>query len=83
MKYILENNKDDLKFLELRLLDEEKGKPQKDRSDMSLTEKLHFVVDNNFKRVSYTEAIEILKNCKPNICIYISSMVINMAVKNA
>ena len=33
---------------------------------MGLLEKLHFVLDNNFKRVSYTEAIEILKNSKPN-----------------
>jgi len=66
ISYILENNKEDLAFLEQRLLDEEKTKPQKDRSEMSLTEKLHFVADNNFKRVSYTEAIDILKNCKPN-----------------
>jgi len=64
--YILENNKEDLAFLDQRLLDEEKTKPQKDRSEMSLTEKLHFVADNNFKRVSYTEAIDILKNSKPN-----------------
>jgi len=66
ISYILENNKEDLAFLEQRLLDEEKTKPQKDRSEMSLTEKLRFVADNNFKRVSYTEAIDILKNCKPN-----------------
>jgi len=64
--YILENNKEDLAFLDQRLLDEEKTKPQKDRSEMSLTEKLHFVADNNFKRVSYTEAIDILKSSKPN-----------------
>jgi len=64
--YILENNKEDLAFLDQRLLDEEKTKPQKDRSEMSLTEKLHFVADNNFKRVSYTEAIDILRNSKPN-----------------
>ncbi len=66
VSYILENNKEDLAFLEQRLLDEEKSKPQKDRSEMTLTEKLHFVADNNFKRVSYTEAIDILKNSKPN-----------------
>ncbi len=66
INYILENNKEDLAFLEQRLLDEEKSKPQKDRSEMTLTEKLHFVADNNFKRVSYTEAIEILKSSKPN-----------------
>jgi asparaginyl-tRNA synthetase len=63
---ILENNKEDLEFLNQRLLDEEKTKPQAERSDLNLIEKIKFVVDNNFKRVSYTEAIDILRNCKPN-----------------
>ncbi len=66
LSYILNNNKDDLEFLEKRLLDEEKTKPQAERSDLSLIEKIKFVVENNFKRVSYTEAIDILRNCKPN-----------------
>jgi len=66
LKYILDHCKEDLKFLEKRLLDEEKTKPQVERSAMSLMEKLHFVVDNTFKRVSYTEAIDILRNSKPN-----------------
>ena len=66
LSYILEHNKEDLEFLEKRLLDEEKTKPQAERSEMSLIEKIKFVVDNNFKRVSYTEAIDILKNSKPN-----------------
>jgi asparaginyl-tRNA synthetase len=66
LNYILENNKEDLEFLDKRLLDEEKTKPQAERSDMSLIEKIKFVVDNNFKRVSYTEAIDILRHCKPN-----------------
>ena len=47
-------------------MDEEKAKPQNERSEMALIEKLKFVVENNFKRVSYTEAIDILKNSKPN-----------------
>ncbi len=64
--YILDHNREDLEFLEARLLDEEKTKPQAERSEMSLIEKIKFVVDNNFKRVSYTEAIDILKNSKPN-----------------
>ncbi|AWX45066.1 Asparagine--tRNA ligase [Flagellimonas maritima] len=66
LQYVLDNCKDDLEFLEKRLLDEEKSKPQHERSEMALIEKLRFVVDNNFKRVSYTEAIDILKNSKPN-----------------
>src|SRR5690606_24213375 len=57
---------EDLAFLEKRLLEEEKTKPQAERSELSLIEKLNFVTDNHFKRVSYTEAIEILKNSKPN-----------------
>ncbi|PKH49458.1 asparagine--tRNA ligase [Tenacibaculum sp. Bg11-29] len=64
--YVLENCKDDLTFLENRLIQEEKTKPQAERSEMSLINKLNFVVDNNFKRVSYTEAFDILRNCKPN-----------------
>ncbi|KQC30055.1 asparagine--tRNA ligase [Flagellimonas eckloniae] len=66
IQYVLDNCKDDLEFLEKRLLDEEKSKPQNERSEMALIEKLKFVVENNFKRVSYTEALDILKNSKPN-----------------
>ena len=66
LKDVLENCKDDLAFLDQRLTQEEKSKPQTERSDMSLLNKLKFVADNNFKRVSYTEAIDILRNSKPN-----------------
>jgi len=66
LNYILEHCKDDLEFLEKRLLDEEKSKPMAERSELALREKLKFVIDNNFKRVSYTEAFEILRNSKPN-----------------
>ena len=66
VNYALENCKDDLEFLEQRLLQEEKSEPQGERSEMSLRDKLAFIGENNFKRVSYTEAIDILKNSKPN-----------------
>ncbi|MEM8848035.1 MAG: asparagine--tRNA ligase, partial [Bacteroidota bacterium] len=66
IQYVLDHCMDDLTFLEKRLLDEEKTKPQNERSEMTLIERLKFVVDNNFKRVTYTEAIEILRNSKPN-----------------
>ncbi|AJR03133.1 asparagine--tRNA ligase [Siansivirga zeaxanthinifaciens] len=66
ISYILTNNKEDLDFLDKRLQDEEKSKPQDQRSDMTLKEKLSFVTENNFKRVSYTEAIDILRESKPN-----------------
>ena len=66
VNYAIENCKDDLEFLEQRLLQEEKSKPQAERSEMSLRDKLAFIGKNNFKRVSYTEAIDILRNSKPN-----------------
>ncbi len=66
LQYVLDNCKDDLAILNQRFELEEKQKPVQERSEMNLIEKLQFVVDNNFKRVSYTEAIDILKNSKPN-----------------
>ncbi len=64
--YALEHCADDLTFLEKRLADEEKSKPQNERSPMSLTERLEFVANNEFERLTYTDAIEILRNSKPN-----------------
>ena len=66
LQHILDHCKKDLAFLDQRLTQEEKSLPQKQRSPMGLVEKIKFVVENEFKRVSYTEAIEILKNSKPN-----------------
>jgi asparaginyl-tRNA synthetase len=70
LKYLLEdivnNNMSELKFLESRLLGEEKTKPEKDKSEMSLIGKIDFVIKNKFKRITYTEAIDILRDCKPN-----------------
>ena len=66
LKYILKNCEEDLKFLEERLLKEESQKPQIERSDLSLIEKIKFTVNNEFTRISYTEAFEILKNSNYN-----------------
>ena len=66
LAYILEKCEKDLLFLDQRLANEEKTKPQNQRSPLGLMEKIKFVVENKFKRVSYTEAIDILKNSKPN-----------------
>ena len=66
LQYTLEVRRDDLEFLNKRFLEEEKTKPQNERSTMSLIEKLEFVINNQFKRVSYTEAIDILKNSNHN-----------------
>lgn len=66
LKYVLEKCEKDLIFLDQRLENEEKSKPQNQRSPMRLIQKIKFVIENEFKRVSYTEAIDILKNSKPN-----------------
>jgi asparaginyl-tRNA synthetase len=66
IKYAMDNNKEDLEFLSQRLEDEEKQKPQTERSEMGLLDKLNFVVDNAFERLTYTEAIEILRESNHN-----------------
>jgi len=60
IRHAMENNREDLEFLAQRLADEEKQKPQTERSDMGLMEKLEFVINNKFERITYTEAIDIL-----------------------
>jgi asparaginyl-tRNA synthetase len=66
VKYAMDNNKEDLEFLAQRLEEEEKLKPVVERSEMGLIDKLNFVVDNDFERLTYTEAIEILKESNHN-----------------
>ncbi len=66
IKYTLDKNAEDLEFLTQRLAEEEKQKPQQDRSDMSLLEKLQFCLDNDFERLTYTEPIKIHKETTPN-----------------
>jgi asparaginyl-tRNA synthetase len=64
--YALTNCADELEFLKGRLEEEEKQKPQQDRSELDLLSKLNFCLENSFERITYTEAIEILKQSKPN-----------------
>lgn len=66
IKYALDTCPEEIELLNNRLLEEEKSKPQNQRSEMGLIEKLNFVIENDFERVSYTDAIEILKRSKPN-----------------
>ena len=66
ISYALENCKDEIAFLNDRLADEEKTKPQQERSELSLLDKLNFCLANEFERLTYTEAIQILKHSKPN-----------------
>lgn len=65
IKYVLDNNKEDLAFLQERLINEEKQKPANERSEMTLIDKLNFVIENKFERITYTEAIDILLQSKP------------------
>jgi asparaginyl-tRNA synthetase len=64
-RYILDHYADDLAFLNNRDAEEQKSKPEKDRNPLSLNERLEFVANNNFERLTYTRAIEILQNSKP------------------
>ena len=66
ISYCLKNNKEDLDFLHNRLENEEKNLKKEERAELGLLERLSFVVDNKFERITYTEAINILRNCKPN-----------------
>lgn len=66
IRFAMEHNAEDLAFLAQRLEEEEKQKPQQERSEMGLLEKLRFVVDNEFERLTYTDAIEILKESSHN-----------------
>ncbi|MCU0360563.1 MAG: asparagine--tRNA ligase [Bacteroidia bacterium] len=66
IRHVLTNNKEDLEFLNTRLAEEEKQKPQQERSEWSLLEKLQFCLDSDFVRLSYTEAIEILRESNHN-----------------
>jgi asparaginyl-tRNA synthetase len=65
IQYALDNNMDDLQFLSKRLQDEEKGKKEEEKS-MELISKLHFVLEHEFVRLTYTEAIDILRNSNYN-----------------
>lgn len=66
INYALTTCADELEFLKSRLEEEEKQKPQNERSELDLISKLKFCLENNFERITYTEAIEILKQSKPN-----------------
>lgn len=65
LKYALDNCADDIDFLTQREINEEKQKPQAERNEMSLKERLEFVISNDFERLTYTEAIDVLRNSKP------------------
>ena len=65
VKYALDNCAEDIAFLTQRESNEEKQKPQAERNELSLKERLEFVVNNDFERLTYTQAIDVLRNSKP------------------
>ncbi len=65
VEYILQNCKEDIEFLENRSVQEDKGKPQAERNELTLTERMGLIVNNQFERITYTKAIEVLENSKP------------------
>lgn len=64
-RFILNNCKEDLKFLNEREITEQQSKPQHERNELTLTERLEFVVSNAFERITYTKAVELLLHSKP------------------
>lgn len=62
IRYAMEKHPDDIEFLDKRLADEEAQKPTNERSEMGLKAKLEFMLANNFERITYTEAVDILLN---------------------
>ncbi|MEN5235278.1 asparagine--tRNA ligase [Sphingobacterium faecium] len=66
IKYALDTCPEEIEFLKTRLLEEEKNKPAAERAELNLLDKLTFVLNNDFERVTYTEAIDILRRSKPN-----------------
>jgi asparaginyl-tRNA synthetase len=66
IRYAMDNNQDDLEFLAQRLEEEEKQLPQDKRSEMGLIAKLEFVLKNDFERLTYTGAIDILRESNHN-----------------
>ena len=66
LEYIMDSCKEDLKFLDERLIKEQSQKPKNERDELSLIEKINFTINNEFKRISYSDAFEILKNSNYN-----------------
>ena len=66
IKYCIDNNADDLQFLDRRMADEERNLKKEERSEMGLLERLQFVLENDFERLTYRDTIDILRNSKPN-----------------
>ncbi|MEM6261451.1 MAG: asparagine--tRNA ligase [Bacteroidota bacterium] len=65
IRFVIDNYPNDLAFLNDRIEKEERNLPAAQRRNMGLIETLQFVIDHKFERITYTEAIRILRNSKP------------------
>ena len=65
LNYALTHCRADLEFLHNKEVQDEKSKPQAERNELNLIERLEFVVNNPFERITYTEAIDLLRSSKP------------------
>ncbi len=65
INYCLDNYPDDLAFLDSRIEEMEKNMKKELRRPMGLIDTLRFVVENDFERITYTDAINLLKSSKP------------------
>lgn len=66
VKYALDNYPDEIDFLHKRIENIDKLLPKEKRSFLPLKERLQLIIDNDFVRLTYTEAFDILRNSKPN-----------------
>ena len=66
IRFVLDHCSEDIEFLNKRAVDEDKLRKIEERSEMTLIEQLNFVLEHEFVRITYTEAIEILRDSKPN-----------------
>ncbi len=65
IRFVLDNYADDLAFLDKRIADSEKQMKAEDRRPMGLIDTLRFVLENDFERITYTEAVNLLRSSKP------------------
>jgi asparaginyl-tRNA synthetase len=61
-QYVMENCPDDLQFLHERDAAEQQTKPQHERNELGLIDRLKFITENPFERITYTKAIEVLRD---------------------
>ncbi|MDA9808682.1 asparagine--tRNA ligase [Flavobacteriales bacterium] len=66
INYGLEHCHEDLQFLSDRGVKEESQLPKDKRNELSLMERMQMVISNDFERITYSKAVEILLKSKPH-----------------